>query len=704
MRRLSRLPQVLWGSASVPLRRAVTCALFGLALWLVFASILTLPDLPGQRQLREGEVSPYNVRAAGRVTFTSQTLTAAAAERAAAAVPEVYDLDVATVRQQRDRLADLLRRISEVRFSTSDPDQQRRALLALPELRERPEVADSIVRLDASGWARASTDTLRAYDDAMRGSFKESEVEARRALLPMLVSGDAPSEVRIVAVQLAGPFLRPTLVANPDATARLRREARERTQPVTVQVEPGEIIVREGDIVGALEIEKLKALGGTNWLEMGGLALLAVVLALLFAGYIYRFQPALGDDPRKLLLILLVLAIAALAARFAVPGRPHWATLFPVAGVGMLLAILIEARIGLLGVALMSVLLGIMVGQSLTVTLTALVAGWAGVLATWRQERVHSFFLAGLLVAVAQTLAASAILLVHREVALANFVLQGTLAAAHGALAAVLTLGSAAFLGNVFGITTTMGLLELAHPAHPLFRRLLTEAPGTYHHSALVASLAERAAQVTGADALFVRVAAYYHDIGKIVRPYAFIENQAGGRNVHDTLSPEESARIITAHVTDGAALARAYGLPERIVDTILQHHGTRRLAFFYRSACERAKSPPDDMPYRYSGPRPQTREAGLLMLADSVEATIRSSKERTPAYIAATVERIVNEIILEGQLDECPLTMADLHAIKRSFVDVLQAIYHPRIEYPEETPLALVSATTSEEVSTQAS
>jgi putative nucleotidyltransferase with HDIG domain len=700
MRRLPHVPTLAWRSGPVPLRRAVVCALFALALWLVYGFVLASPDLLGQRPLREGEVSPFNIRASGRVTFTSATLTAAAAERAAAAVSEVYDLDLVTVRQQRDRLADLLRRIGEARFSISDPDQQRRALLALSDLRERPDLVDSIMRLDAVGWARVSTETLRAYDDAMRGSFKASDLDARRALLPMLVSIDAPGEVRNLAVQLASPFLRPTLVPNPDATARLRHEARERVQPVEVHVEPGEIILREGDIVGALELEKLRALGGTNWLETSGLGLLALVLAVLFAGYIYRFQPALADDPRKLALVLIVLGIAALAARFAVPGRPHWAALFPVAGVGMLLAILLEPRIGLLAVALMSLLLGILVGQSFTVALTALVAGWAGVLATWRQERMQGFFLGGLVVAIAQALTASAFLLIHRDVTLASFALQGTLAAAHGALAAVLTLGSAAFLGNLFGITTTMGLLELAHPSHPLFRRLLTEAPGTYHHSALVASLAERAAQATDADALFIRVAAYYHDIGKIVRPYAFVENQAHGQNIHDTLPPEESARIITAHVTDGAALARTYGLPERIVDMILQHHGTRRLAFFYRSACEQAQRPLNDLPYRYGGPRPQTREAGLLMLADSVEATIRAARERTPAQMTETVERIVNEIILEGQLDECPLTMADLRAVKQSFVDVLQAIYHPRIEYPQEPQPVKQPAVTGERIS----
>ncbi|MBI2321689.1 MAG: HDIG domain-containing protein [Chloroflexi bacterium] len=685
LRRLARWPE------APALGRLIPCILFALALWLTYTLILASPSLPGQRQLREGDVSPYNVRAPARFSFVSQVLTTGEAERAAAAVADVYELDMTTVRQQRERLADLLRRVGEVRFAASDPEQQRRGLLAVPELREQPTLVDGILVLDALGWARASIETLRAFDEIMRGSFKASELETRRTLLPMLVSPDSPAEVRAVAAQLAGLFIRPTMVLNDAATQRLRRQARERVQPVEVHIEPGEMILREGNVVRAVDLEKLDAVGGTDWLELGGNALLTLVLSLLLAAYLYRFQAGILRDPRKLILLLLVLGVAALAAKFAVPGRPHWAALFPVAGVGMLLAVLLDARVGLLAVALTSVLLGVLVNESLTVALIALAAGWAGVLATWRRERVHGFFLAGLAVAVVQFLAAMAFQLLHRDLAVQGIVLQATLAAAHGALAAVLTLGSAAFLGNLFGITTTVGLLELAHPAHPLFRRLLTEAPGTYHHSALVASLAERAAQAIGADALFVRVAAYYHDIGKIVRPYAFVENQADGPNMHDSLPPEESARLITAHVSDGVRLAHTYGLPERIVDMIVQHQGTRRLAFFYRHACERAQGAISDMPFRYPGPRPRSREAGLLMLADSVEATVRSSKDRTAAAMAETVERIANEIVLEGELDECPLTLAELRAAKQSFLDVLQAIYHPRIEYPEPAqPVAL--------------
>lgn len=688
--RLRRLPH--WPPSAVR-ERAIPCTLFALALWLIYTLILGSPDVPGQRQLREGDVSPYNIRSPGRFSFVSQVLTAAEAERAAAAVGEVYVRDVVGVRQQRERLGDLIRRIGEMRFAATDAEQQRGALLALPELREQPSLVDGVLRLDALGWARASTEALRAFDEVMRGSFKAGELETRRTLLPMLASPDSPPDVRAIAAQLAGLFIRPTLVPDEAATQRLRQQARERVQPVEVHVEAGEMILREGDVVRAVDLEKLEAMGGTDWLELGGNALLALVLAALFAAYLYRYQPAAVRDPRKLLLLLLILGVAAIAAKFAVPGRPHWAALFPVAGVGMLLAVLLDARVGLLAVALTSVLLGLLVNEALTVTLTALSAGWAGVLATWRHERVHSFFLAGLAVAAVQLLAATSFQLVHRDLAIQGIILQAALAAAHGGLAAVLTLGSAAFLGNLFGITTTVGLLELAHPAHPLFRRLLTEAPGTYHHSALVASLAERAGQAIGADALFIRVAAYYHDIGKIVRPYVFIENQADGPNVHDTLSPEESARLITAHVSDGVKLARTYGLPERISDAIVQHHGTRRLTVFYRQACERAREALSDLPFRYSGPRPQSREAGLLMLADAIEATVRASKDRTAVHMAETVERIVNEIVLEGELDECPLTLAELRRVKQAFVDVLQGIYHPRIEYPESAQPVLLPA-----------
>jgi cyclic-di-AMP phosphodiesterase PgpH len=254
----------------------------------------------------------------------------------------------------------------------------------------------------------------------------------------------------------------------------------------------------------------------------------------------------------------------------------------------------------------------------------------------------------------------------------------------NGVLSSLLAVGSFALLGRMFGILTTMQLLELANPTQPLLRRLLMEAPGTYHHSIMVGNLAERAAEVIGADSLLVRVAAYYHDIGKLERPWAFIENQADSiANVHDTLDPAESAQVIAAHVTDGIKLAEKYRLPPRIRDMIPQHHGTRTISFFYQQASERTTDQVDAALFTYPGPRPQSREAAILMLSDSTEAAARAARDHSREAIEQLVDRIIRQRLEEGQFDDCNLTLRDLTRIKQSFVTLLTGIYHPRIPYP---------------------
>jgi putative nucleotidyltransferase with HDIG domain len=237
--------------------------------------------------------------------------------------------------------------------------------------------------------------------------------------------------------------------------------------------------------------------------------------------------------------------------------------------------------------------------------------------------------------------------------------------------------------------------MELSNPNHPLLHRLMQEAPGTYYHSIIVGNLAERAAEVIGADPLLVRVGAYFHDIGKVVRPYFFIDNQAGRTNIHDELPPSSSARIIIDHVREGLELARRYRLPAQVAQFIPQHHGTTTASYFYQRALQEEETVnPED--YRYPGPRPQSREAAILMLADSVEATVRSlvqsgklqemleKKKEGEDPLAKLVAGIIEQRVREGQLDESDLTFRDLRRIGQAFTEVLHGVYHPRIVYPE--------------------
>jgi putative nucleotidyltransferase with HDIG domain len=248
-------------------------------------------------------------------------------------------------------------------------------------------------------------------------------------------------------------------------------------------------------------------------------------------------------------------------------------------------------------------------------------------------------------------------------------------------------------LGNLFGITTTLQLMELSRPTHPLLRQLLLKAPGTYHHTILVSNLAERAAEAIGADAFLIRVGAYYHDIGKIVRPYFFTENIGDESSPHAGLDAKTSAQIIISHVKDGADLARKYHLPAVLQDFIWQHHGKQAMMYFYSKAVETAaeNETVDIADFCYPGPDPQTKEATIMMLADVCEAAVRAERPATRQDLESMVDKLITQRVLDGSLDQSRLTFQELQTIKRIFVQVLQGVHHPRIKYPPRATTEVV-------------
>jgi putative nucleotidyltransferase with HDIG domain len=331
----------------------------------------------------------------------------------------------------------------------------------------------------------------------------------------------------------------------------------------------------------------------------------------------------------------------------------------------------------------------------------------AGIVVVRRGDRLTHFVQAAIAIAIVNVAVVSVFtLLGDGDVAgLAELAGAGVASAIGSGLAAV---GSFLVVGNVFGITTSFQLLELANPSQPLLRRLLLETPGTYHHSLMVGNLAERAAEAINADPLLARVAAYYHDIGKLTNPLAFIENQADGQNVHDELAPEQSAQMIKSHVAAGIDLAYEYKLPTPVIAFIPQHHGTALMGYFYARARTQAveesglrpdtpaarevEAAVDERKFRHAGPKPQSREAAILMLADSVEASVRSLRQPDEAQIRAMVNRIVRERLEDGQFDECDVTLRDLERIREAFVAQLLGMYHRRIEYPQNKIVELES------------
>jgi putative nucleotidyltransferase with HDIG domain len=489
-------------------------------------------------------------------------------------------------------------------------------------------------------------------------------------------------------------FLAPTFVPDQAATLQKQREAARHVIPVTNVIYPGEYVVRRGDLVTPAVTEKLAALGihpgQTGWQDvLGSLLLSAVVVTILF-WYLFAFHPAVMANVRLLVLIDASILVTVGAARLLTPDHILLPYFLPVAAASTFAAVLMAPEASVALALSIAILTGWVVANSFELTVYYVVTGMAGILAVRQIRRLKQFVLAGVYIALCGLAAALAFGLIDHNydvAALQEYVLA---AAFNGFVSSTLALGAFALLSDFFGVTTMLQILELSQPSQPLLRRLMVKAPGTYNHSLIVASMVERAAEEVGANSLVAKVGALYHDVGKTTNPHCFVENQLGVGNVHDELWPEESARIIRGHVSQGLRLARQFKLPPMVLEAIAEHHGTMTMAYFLHRA--RQGSGPDGLRrgeidlslYAYPGPKPQSKETALLMLADGCESAVRASSDHAQEKIEETVRRIFEERIQQGQLDECPLTLQDLESARKTFCSVLNGLYHPRIEYPE--------------------
>jgi putative nucleotidyltransferase with HDIG domain len=514
---------------------------------------------------------------------------------------------------------------------------------------------------------------------------------------------------RKLAADLISPLIEPNSSFSKTKTDQAKAAAAAQVPPVVVTFAQGEKIVGTNERITDVNFEAIQYFGLTearpDFARLGGWFFLAMMIVGLLLAWLWRFRRDLWHRNNAMLLISLIVVGVAFVLK-ATAGRPGLPFIVPTAVAGMLLAILLDAGVATTVMIVLAMIAGALNGNSLELTAYVLFGGLAGILAIRRGDRLQVFVQAGLAVAIANVLVVStfALLGAHDFRGLLELVGASFASAAGSAVAAV---GSFAVLGNLFGILTVFQLLELANPSQPLLRRLLVETPGTYHHSIMVGNLAERAAEAIGADPLISRVAAYYHDIGKLANPYAFIENQAGGENIHDELEADVSAQILKQHVVDGIDLAYQSKLPKSIIAFIPQHHGTATMAYFLARAREHAAQPyggiqtvdgrkaadaVDERKFRHIGPKPQSREAALIMLADGVEASVRSLASRDEPAIRAMVARIIEERLADGQFDECELTLRDIERIREAFIAQLLGMYHTRIAYPQNKVVEIES------------
>lgn len=497
------------------------------------------------------------------------------------------------------------------------------------------------------------------------------------------------------ALKIGSVHIRPNIVFNEEETDRLRLIAREEV-PSTIGyvLENERIISRHERITEDTKLRldsfrraKAERGGVINiWLQYVGKGLHVTIVLLLFGVYFFLFRKQVFHNNAKIALIALIILMqvffAYLTLAIDVAAPVEYLIFVPAAA--MLLTIMFDSRLAFYGTVTIALLVGGIRGNDYTIMLVSVIGGALAAYTVRDIKHRTQIFRSMLFIFLGYTLTIIALGLERFETPMA-LMYEITFAGANALLSPILTFGLLIFFERVWRITTDLTLLELSDFNHPLLKDLSQKAPGTFHHSLVMGSLAETAAEVIDANTILARVGAYYHDIGKSLKPEYFIENQMGFKNRHDKLTPRMSSLILISHVKDGYELGKKYNLPKEILEFIPMHHGTTLISYFYNKALENKtdKDIINEDDYRYPGPKPQTKETGIVMLADAVEAATRSIDEPSIAKLKATIDGIIKSRFEEGELDECELTFKDLNSIREAFFKVLVGIHHPRIKYP---------------------
>ena len=677
------------------------------ATYLLLCAILTFGISPEQHDIQIGAPAPLDILATKDVidTVTTDELKNAAA---AAVEPSYKNVDLSVVGSVSSDMEALFNRLMELRDGTVDPEniseeQLQAANDALPIQLSAEEYA-ALLTTDEEALRQLFNGAIISVRDTLNSTLLEGqEVSAVNRLSRALAAAGNPTALVSLTTDVIRQCIRPNMLIDEDITEANRQKARDAVETVTCV--KGEVIVRRGEIVTMAEYTMLSSLGllKEDSLDVPLLAGIAVVLLLIMgclALYLNRYQKRRMTPATLLLLSLISLLVTGLCMGFS-----RWnAYMMPLSLGFMLVAILFDQRsalyfniaLGFVASLLSDTSSGLFSVTMFSVLLMSMVSGPVVLAVFSRRTQRLTTLLAGVLVGISNFICTLAVGLIN-SADLSSVLTNALWAMSNGIISAILCIGLQPLLESLFNLATNSKLIELSNPNQPLLRRLLLEAPGTYHHSIIVANLAEAAAAAVGGNALLARVGAYYHDIGKLKRPIYFKENQLGD-NPHDRTDPRVSAAIVTAHPRDGALMAQKAHIPEPVVDIIRQHHGDSVPLWFYDKAIKQYGAENVDInAFRYEGPRPRTKEAACVMLADTIEAAARSVPDPTPEKIDALIHKLVNNTVSNGQLEKSELTFNDLEMICSAFSTVLTGVFHERIEYPDVTLPPREEAATAE-------
>lgn len=611
------------------------------------------------------------------------------------------------------RLSDPVWRLLGWDYALRSPDMPTATRLAPvnPPLFERilNAIASRSQRLQLQGVLDVPIDSIRAPYLTVRDTLEQTfsrrptaEVVGQNAareriqvwLEETVLPENSPLTSTAIAQFIESVFT-PSLIYQSIPTELRRTEAEAQIIPVRGMVAEGEEIVRNGELITPEIKQKLDSLERERGSELPerqerlqflGQILLALIMIGIFALFLRNARPSIYSSNKSM--ILLSLLYAGTVVTFGAVIRlapPEFVYAVPVVIVSVLLTVIFDSRLALLGTLALAVVGGFLLHSDFTYTWATLIGGAFAVFSARSLRNRGQLFLTAAFAFVGYALAFATVWL-YEGIAWSS-IWEHLLFAGVGSFLLVTAYPFVWVLERIFDITTDLRLLELSDTNHPLLRELMQRAPGTLNHSIQVSSLAGSVADAVGANTLLTRVGALYHDVGKLSSPEYFIENQAGGVNPHDNLLPEKSAQIIISHVTKGIELGERYGLPSKVLHLIASHHGTTRTEYFFQRAVEQSKTSRtalEESVFRYPGPRPRSKEAGILMLTDTVEAASRTMQDVTAEKLQELVDRLITHKVTSGQLDETGLTFRDIPRIKKVLQDQLTAIHHVRVSYPE--------------------
>ena len=678
-------------------------------LLIAITLVLSINFFPDKILLKEGQIGSKDILSPRDFEFVDLEATQNLKEKASKSIKEVYDLNLANIENVEKEIDILFLKIGEYKDKIKESFQDNNANIVemdkkltddelnkmAKEINENlglyinEQVIENCFRLDNLSLEKIRVDIKSSMRKIMeQGIIKDDLENAKKQLIREISEISIDHYDALIASEIATSLLLPSLFLNEEDTEKRRQEAISSVTDIIKTIQKGQIIIRKGEVVTSEDITILNVLGlknpKINFSNIIGIIMITALCLSVFFFYLNYFYPDIYNNINKLILLSIISIFIVLLAKIVGQVSGY---LIPMASASMLVAISFNPNIAILLTVLLSLLIGFIPGGALNYILVSVISGIIAIYSIQKAIQRSSLTRAGLLIAGINIIAVSALGLINNEDY--YLILQSNLwGVLNGFLAVILTIGILPFLESYFDITTSFKLMELSNPNQPLLKKMIVEAPGTYHHSIVVGNLSETAAEEIGGNALLARVGAIYHDIGKIKRPYFFTENQEAYRNIHDDMEPSLSALVIASHVKEGIELAKKNKLPKDIIDIITQHHGTGLITYFFHRAVKENGSAVDAVAeenYRYSGPKPQTKEAGIILLADSLEAATRSLTNPTATRIKTLVKEIIQKNLESGQLEECDLTLKDLDKIGDSFARILTGMFHTRVEYPDD-------------------